>query len=187
MTAQKFFAKTALASLLASAGLLAGAGVAGAQSTQGDAGEQGQDATPAATMQRDGDAAAAPKAERAPGAAPQASGADAAQASSVTQGSYLTAQETNQILGSELIGMEVQNGQDQDEKIGKISDVILDRDGDIRGIVVGVGGFLGVGEKDVGMPWDRIQGVDADDKTVRANVTKDELKDAPEYETLKDK
>ena len=102
------------------------------------------------------------------------------------QGSYVTAQNADQLLAKDLMGMEAKNEQDKDETVGKISDVILDRDGSVSGIVVGVGGFLGMGEKDVGMPWDRIQSVDTDDKVVRVNVTKDELKNAPEYRKSKD-
>ena len=94
---------------------------------------------------------------------------------------HVMSQDGNQFLASKLMDMEVVNEQDKDEKVGKISDVILNMDGKASGLVVGVGGLLGIGKKDVGMPWDRVQGVDAEDKLVLANVTKDELKDAPEY------
>lgn len=97
------------------------------------------------------------------------------------QSSYVAAQNADQLLANDLMGMNVKNGQDKDETVGKISDVILDRGGSVRGIVVGVGGFLGMGEKDVGMPWDRVQSVDTDDKVARVNASKDELKSAPEF------
>lgn len=102
------------------------------------------------------------------------------------RGQYVAAQDTNQILADDLIGMDVKNAQDQDQDVGKISDVILDLDGKVSGVVVGVGGFLGMGQKDVGMPWDRVQDVNAQDKVVRVNVTEDELKDAPEYKKSSD-
>ena len=124
--------------------------------------------------------------------AAQAADADAtsqaapAASEAAAPGNYVTAQDADQLLAKDLIGLDVKNEEDKDKTVGKISDVILDRDGSISGIVVGVGGFLGLGEKDVGMPWDRIQSVDSDDKVVRVDVSKDELKDAPEYKKAKD-
>jgi PRC-barrel domain protein len=40
-----------------------------------------------------------------------------------------------------------------DNKIGEIMDVLVDRDGKVTALVVGVGGFLGMGEKDVAVPF----------------------------------
>jgi hypothetical protein len=40
-----------------------------------------------------------------------------------------------------------------DERVGKISDVLVDRSGSARYLVIGVGGFLGIGEKDVAVPF----------------------------------
>jgi sporulation protein YlmC with PRC-barrel domain len=48
---------------------------------------------------------------------------------------------------SKLIGVNIYN--DQNEKIGDINDVILDPAGKVLGYVIGVGGFLGVGEHDI--------------------------------------
>lgn len=46
----------------------------------------------------------------------------------------------------------------QGEQVGDIQDVVVDvRKGDVAFAVVGVGGFLGVGEKNVAVPWDRLQ------------------------------
>ena len=49
--------------------------------------------------------------------------------------------------GSKLIGLNVYN--DQSEKIGSIKDLMLDKSGKIESAVIGVGGFLGMGERDV--------------------------------------
>jgi sporulation protein YlmC with PRC-barrel domain len=52
---------------------------------------------------------------------------------------------------SKLVGVSV-IGNDQ-KKIGTIEDVLFDHDGNAQVIVVGVGGFLGIGEKNVGVPF----------------------------------
>jgi hypothetical protein len=41
----------------------------------------------------------------------------------------------------------------QDNKIGEIMDVLVDRDGKVTALIIGVGGFLGLGEKDVAVPF----------------------------------
>src|SRR5919202_1129579 len=56
--------------------------------------------------------------------------------------------------GSKLIGTEV-IGQDH-VRIGSIDDLLVDRDGRIRAVVIGVGGFLGIGEKNVAIPYDML-------------------------------
>ena len=44
-----------------------------------------------------------------------------------------------------------------DNKIGEIMDVLVDREGKITALIVGVGGFLGMGEKDVAVPFNAVQ------------------------------
>ena len=48
---------------------------------------------------------------------------------------------------SKMIGLNVYN--EQNEKLGDINEIILDKDGKVLGYVVGVGGFLGMGEHDI--------------------------------------
>jgi sporulation protein YlmC with PRC-barrel domain len=55
--------------------------------------------------------------------------------------------QSGQWRSSKLIGLNVYN--DQNEKLGDINEIILDRSGKVTGYVVGVGGFLGMGEHDV--------------------------------------
>jgi hypothetical protein len=54
------------------------------------------------------------------------------------------------------------------ERIGEIDDVILSRDGQIEAIVVGVGGFLGIGEKNVAIPFDQVEFMADDDMPATA-------------------
>jgi sporulation protein YlmC with PRC-barrel domain len=64
-------------------------------------------------------------------------------------------------------------------KIGEIMDVLLDKDGKAAALIVGVGGFLGAGEKDVAVPFNAVQVTQKDNKNYLVmNTTKDALKSA---------
>jgi PRC-barrel domain protein len=68
-----------------------------------------------------------------------------------------------------------------DKKIGDITDAIVDSKGKIVAFVIGVGGFLGMGEKDVAVPPDAIHVTTKDNNKwyLVVNATKDDLKNAP--------
>src|ERR1700681_2891077 len=70
-----------------------------------------------------------------------------------------------------------------DAKIGEIMDVLVDREGKIGVLIVGVGGFVGVGEKDVAVPFNAVQFKTKDNNKWYPvmNTTKDALKTAPGY------
>jgi sporulation protein YlmC with PRC-barrel domain len=57
--------------------------------------------------------------------------------------------------GSKLVGVNISGPNDQ--KVGDVSDVLLDHQGNVKAVVIGVGGFLGIGEKDVAVPFTAIQ------------------------------
>lgn len=66
-----------------------------------------------------------------------------------------------------------------DNKIGEIMDVLVDRDGKATALIIGVGGFLGMGEKDVAVPFNAVQVTTKDNKRYLVmNTTKDALKGA---------
>lgn len=56
---------------------------------------------------------------------------------------------------SKVVGLSVYN--DSNESLGSINDLLIDKSGDIKAVVVGVGGFLGVGEHLVAVPYDKIK------------------------------
>jgi hypothetical protein len=64
---------------------------------------------------------------------------------------FVTKQSINEWRAPKLIGVGV-FGPD-DKQIGKIKDVLIDHDGTARAVVISVGGFLGLGAKDVGVPF----------------------------------
>ena len=70
-----------------------------------------------------------------------------------------------------------------ENKIGEIMDVLVDKDGKIVALMVGVGGFLGMGEKDVAIPFHAVQFKTKDNNKwwPVVNATKDALKAAPGY------
>ncbi|AND92912.1 PRC-barrel domain-containing protein [Bradyrhizobium diazoefficiens] len=67
----------------------------------------------------------------------------------------------------------------KESKIGDIDDVLVDKAGKITGLVIGVGGFLGVGEKDVIVPFTAVKTAKKNDKWwLTLDETKDGLKGA---------
>lgn len=71
------------------------------------------------------------------------------------EGGFVTYQEGNQLLGSGLLGANLLGADGAD--IGSVSDILLDRDGQIQAVIVGVGGFLGIGEKSVAIANDQLE------------------------------
>ena len=59
---------------------------------------------------------------------------------------------------SKVVGLSVYN--DNNESLGSINDLLMDKSGNIKAVVLGVGGFLGVGEHLVAVPFDKIKFVD---------------------------
>src|SRR3954466_10484981 len=59
---------------------------------------------------------------------------------------------------SKVVGLSVYN--DNNESLGSISDLLTDKRGSIKALIIGVGGFLGVGEHLVAIPWDKVKFVD---------------------------
>lgn len=57
--------------------------------------------------------------------------------------------------GSKLVGLNVYN--DANEKIGDINDIILDKSGKVENVILGVGGFLGMGEHYVAVAYDKLK------------------------------
>jgi sporulation protein YlmC with PRC-barrel domain len=59
---------------------------------------------------------------------------------------------------SKVVGLNVYN--DKNESIGSINELLMDKNGNIKAVVLGVGGFLGMGEHLVAIPFDKIKFVD---------------------------
>lgn len=90
-----------------------------------------------------------------------------------------------QILASSFIGESVYESEKADAAtVGKVNDLILTSEGKIEAAVVGVGGFLGVGEKDVAVSPDQLQvATRSDGKTwLVMKASKDQLNAAPAFD-----
>ena len=100
-----------------------------------------------------------------------------------TTPTFISAQTGSQWLGSDLVGTDVVTS--TDEKLGSISDVLVERDGSIVAAVIDVGGFLGIGAKPVAVSFKSLTATPTEggEKIVVA-LTKEELNSAPEFKTL---
>jgi sporulation protein YlmC with PRC-barrel domain len=96
---------------------------------------------------------------------------------------FVSKQTQDQWLASKFKGTDVVGTDDQ--KIGDVSDILMDKNGKVLAFIVGVGGFLGIGAKDVAIDpasFQMVPGRDASDMKLRLSMTKDELKAAPAFE-----
>ncbi len=84
------------------------------------------------------------------------------------------------MASSALIGTKVRNA--NKESIGKIDDIYLDKDAKVTDVVISVGGFLGVGSKDVAVKWSDITVGQEDNSVVlTTSLTKEALMALPDY------
>jgi putative membrane protein len=91
-----------------------------------------------------------------PGAAGSArSTAGANQGAGMGALTFLTQREPGMYSASDLIGTDVRGGNNED--IGEVGDVLIDRNGQVRAVVIDVGGFLGIGETPVAIPMQQVQ------------------------------
>jgi hypothetical protein len=91
-----------------------------------------------------------------------------------------------QMRASKLIGTNVKN--QANETIGEINELILDKDGKVAAVVIGVGGFLGIGQREVALDYKSLNikndpnaMTDAGATTVMVNATKESLTSAPAW------
>src|SRR5213080_370328 len=107
---------------------------------------------------------------------------------------FISSQSTDQWVFSKFKGSDVL-GPDN-AHIGSVTDMLFDKNGKILGLIVGVGGFLGIGEKNVAIAMDAFQMMPADTGTtgsaggaasdptnmkLKVTWTKDQLKNAPDF------
>lgn len=118
---------------------------------------------------------------------------------------YMSSAPAKSMQASDLIGAEVKTT--DDESVGPVEELLIDDKGQVVAVVVGVGGFLGIGEKNVAIGWDEVtisggssgsaehglgsdeHGADSDETDfdseepdLRIDLTRDDLRTAPEFE-----
>ena len=96
---------------------------------------------------------------------------------------FIEVQDEAQFLAEdEVIGKDVVNM--TDEEVGTISDLVMDQNQKLVGVVLSVGGFLGIGDKWVAIPVDQIEFPTAEEPArLLAAVTEEQLKNAPDFMT----
>jgi hypothetical protein len=131
----------------------------------------------------------------------------ATQSQSAGMAGFLTQRSQSDLFASELMGHDVHARRmsadgsaagtgamatvtradlDAMDNIGQINEIVLSHDGQVRAIVIGVGGFLGMGERDVAVTMDQVTfASDPDDRTqmrVIVNVAAEMLEGSPAYD-----
>lgn len=85
---------------------------------------------------------------------------------------------TARVEAKDLIGAELRSA--EDETVGEVESIYLNQEGEVRSVIVGVGGLFGFGERKVALGWNALNVAD-DGLTVHTTLTKDQLKQMPEY------
>src|SRR5947209_9014174 len=118
---------------------------------------------------------------QAPAAAPSA----ATTAPESAKPGFIAEQGKDQWLASRnLIGAKV--GGPDNATVGSINDLLMEKNGNVLAAVIGVGGFLGIGSKNVAVPFKSLElsrDTDGNDK-IAMRFTKDELQQAPDFKPL---
>lgn len=96
---------------------------------------------------------------------------------------YLAVTPANNYFSTSIIGQEVINNHN-DEIIGTVEEILIDRDGQVGAVILSIGGLMGLGEKDVAIAWDQIDRTMGDDNEVKLSVDFSEasLADAPTFD-----
>jgi sporulation protein YlmC with PRC-barrel domain len=88
---------------------------------------------------------------------------------------------TGHWLASDVYKADVYDTSEQ--KVGTVTDLMIDSSGNVTAAIIGVGGFLGVGQKDVAIPFKELNVLTREGKEwLVLNRTKDELKTAPAFD-----
>ena len=108
--------------------------------------------------------------------------------------------QAGEFYGSDLIGMRIYRAEtDYDnwssvgadaerewDDIGEVNDLIISKEGELEAVILGIGGFLGIGEHDVAIKMDAIRVLheqdDPDSRFLVVNATKEQLESIPKYE-----
>ena len=97
---------------------------------------------------------------------------------------FISAQPSNEWLARMFMGAAIQNT--AGETVGEVSDLMFDPSGRISTVVVGVGGFLGMGEKNVGVRYDAVSFKSGakGERIIVIAVTKESLIAAPAFQAI---
>ena len=80
-----------------------------------------------------------------------------------------------------MLGRDVRSA--TDENMGRVVDVLVDREGEVRAAIIDFGGFLGVGSRKIAVDWSALHfpPPGKPNSTIALDLTRDQVKAAPEY------
>jgi sporulation protein YlmC with PRC-barrel domain len=104
---------------------------------------------------------------------------DSSETGTAAEGQMVYTDAEMQQLASDLIGKNLVNSNDED--LGEIEDFVVDDDGGAVFAIAGIGGFLGIGERDIAVPFEDLE-IREDDVLLMTPMTKEQLKEMPPYE-----
>jgi sporulation protein YlmC with PRC-barrel domain len=139
---------------------------------------------PAAAAPDQAPAMNAPDANKPAAATPDKPAADADKTASADKGkpTFVDSQKPDQWLASKFKGTDVVG--DDSKKIGDVTDVLFDKNGKIEAFVIGVGGFLGIGSKEVALApnsFDVVPGDNGGADKLKLSMNKDQLTKAQDF------
>jgi sporulation protein YlmC with PRC-barrel domain len=118
-----------------------------------------------------------------PPSAPSSTPPAAAEQSAPAERGVIKAQKSDEWLASKQLKSMSVLGADGN-KLGSVDDVLIDRNGSVKALVIGVGGFLGIGAKQIALPFKQFQvvpGTDGKADVLTLSMTKEQLNDADEF------
>jgi sporulation protein YlmC with PRC-barrel domain len=113
---------------------------------------------------------------------PETSSPPAAKSEGAGKMNFVSSQKPDQWLATKFKGTDVLGS--NNEKIGDVSDILFDKTGKVEAFVISVGGFLGVGAKEVALApssFDVVPGQNGSSDKLKISATKDQLKDAQNF------
>lgn len=173
---KKLLLTTALSGLMLSSAMAQATSPSGSGSSSAPAASPGSSTPPAASS----------GSTSAPAASKDASKSTTSAATGAGSASTISSQSADQMLASKVRGADVMGS--NDEKIGDVSDILFSKDGKVEAYVLSVGGFLGVGAKEVALAPSSVQLTqDKNDWKLKVSMNKDQLTQAPSFERYQDR
>lgn len=94
---------------------------------------------------------------------------------------YISGKPAGGNYADELIGQSVKH-RESGEEIGQIQDLVIGKDGNIAGVVLSTGSFLGLGGQRVGLAWDQLQqSQEGNESVFYVDMDEETLRNAPEF------